>query len=234
MRLVNDASSSTTTVLSITRSGITATAIAMGATAIGLTGATTVTGALTATGTLTAATNTLVVTGGLAAVSGALTVSTNLTVSGTITGSLAAATVTNAMMANMTASTVKGQIVGGSGAPVDLTAAQLAAIGAAGGLLAVNNRQGGSASDWGTSGTTNYTPATSRVQIGTTLTDGSGVATVTFPAAFSGTPVVTTGVIGAAGVPTSAVEIVTLNTTTVAFNSSVIGATVLWIAIGPP
>jgi hypothetical protein len=83
-----------------------------------LTGATTVTGALTASGTLTAAAGTLVVTGGTATVNG------DLTVSGTITGALASGSVSNAELASMSASTIKGQISGGSGAPVDMTAAQ--------------------------------------------------------------------------------------------------------------
>lgn len=48
--------------------------------------------------------------------------------SNTLSATIIAAAVTNAKLASMSAATVKGQIVGGSGAPVDLTATQLNAI----------------------------------------------------------------------------------------------------------
>lgn len=53
-------------------------------------------------------------------------------------------------------------------------------------------RQGGSASNWGTMGTTDYTPTTVRIQAGSVITDGDGVVTVTFPVAFSDVPLIIT------------------------------------------
>lgn len=53
-------------------------------------------------------------------------------------GTIAASAVGNSKLANMTTATIKGQSVGGSGAPVDLTATQAAAvIGSVGGALKV-------------------------------------------------------------------------------------------------
>lgn len=53
-------------------------------------------------------------------------------------------------------------------------------------------RQGGSASDWDVTGTTNYTPSGVRTQVGNTLSNTtsstSRTITVTFPTAFSDTP----------------------------------------------
>ncbi len=51
-------------------------------------------------------------------------------------------------------------------------------------------RKGGNASQWGTAGDTDYIPGAIRVQFGTVLTTTPSIKTVTFPVAFSGTPVV--------------------------------------------
>jgi hypothetical protein len=56
------------------------------------------------------------------------------------------------------------------------------------GASKVTNRQGGSATNWNTVGTTNYAAASARIQCGVILT--SGTITVTFPVAFSQVPVV--------------------------------------------
>lgn len=52
-------------------------------------------------------------------------------------------------------------------------------------------RQGGSATNWSTAGTTNYTPLESLIQVGVlnvTYSSGTGTGTVTFPTAYSQTP----------------------------------------------
>jgi hypothetical protein len=62
----------------------------------------------------------------------------------------------------------------------------------------ISRRQGGHATNWSTSGTTNYTPATSIIQVGSysfTLPGGpvngiSGSLTITFPVAFSASPLI--------------------------------------------
>lgn len=51
-------------------------------------------------------------------------------------------------------------------------------------------RQGGNAAAWSIGGTNNYTPTSVRMQAGTYNTDGSGNRTITFPVAFSNTPLV--------------------------------------------
>lgn len=55
----------------------------------------------------------------------------------------------------------------------------------------VYRRQGGSATDWSVAGTTNYTPRSTKTQVGcvtVTYTSGTGTATVTFPSAFGQVP----------------------------------------------
>lgn len=80
-------------------------------------------------------------TGGVTSVGNAATVVTNANMTGDVTSvgnatTIAAAAVTNAKMANMSTTTIKGQSVGGSGAPIDLTATQAAAvIGSVGGAV---------------------------------------------------------------------------------------------------
>lgn len=53
---------------------------------------------------------------------------------------------------------------------------------------ALTRRQGGGATNWSTAGTTTYTPTTVRMQVG--CLDVTGSTTVTFPVAFSYTPIV--------------------------------------------
>lgn len=202
----------------------------------GVTGGLAVTGNLSATGTgtitgaLTATSGTLAVTGGLVTVNGSAAISTNLTVSGTITGALAAGSVDNSELANMSAATIKGQIVGGSGAPVDMTPAQaLAVVGSAVGGMILIGRQGGSATDWSSSGSTNRTVVPAYVQVGTTDTGGGATATVTFPTAFSNPPVVAYGYAG----PATRVKITAISATQVSFQSDSVSTVIYWNATGP-
>jgi hypothetical protein len=68
---------------------------------------------------------------------------------------------------------------------------------------ALTRRQGGSATDWDTAGTTTYTPGAVRMQSGTIAVtfSGSAVASqaVTFPVAFSAKPGVVCGIVGNPG-----------------------------------
>lgn len=62
-------------------------------------------------------------------------------------------------------------------------------------------RQGGSATDWTTAGTTNFTPGETIVQAGVvnvSYSSGTGTATVTFPTAFSQKPLIQLTVYNAA------------------------------------
>ena len=97
-------------------------------------------------------------------------------------------------------------------------------------LANLSNRQGGSATDWNTAGTTNYALTTAKMQCGAASLDAGGV--VTFPVAFSQKPIVflTTGQGDAAYF-----SILTLSATqfSVAQTSGTGAKVVFWIAIGP-
>lgn len=97
-------------------------------------------------------------------------------------------------------------------------------------------RQGGNATDWSVSGTTDYTPTTVRMQSGTNQTDGSGARNITFPVAFSNKPqVFALAVIDAAAAP--AVTNVTATGCTIKLWSDsgdkIAFGTFFWLAIGP-
>jgi hypothetical protein len=66
-------------------------------------------------------------------------------------------------------------------------AAQVTADAAA---LPVKNRQGGSATDWNSAGTTNYVPTTVFMQCGNKAPAANGGFTITFPVAFAHIPVI--------------------------------------------
>ncbi len=86
--------------------------------------------------TVAAMRTTLGAAGGTGTANGTNTGDQTITLTGDVTGSgggsfsatIANSAVTNAKLANMATTTVKGQSVGGSGAPIDLTVAQLLAI----------------------------------------------------------------------------------------------------------
>jgi hypothetical protein len=64
---------------------------------------------------------------------------------------------------------------------------------------ALANRQGGSATEWATYGTNNYTPAAVRIQCGMIRWTGSGIAgdiTITYPVAFGYKPIIVPVAIG--------------------------------------
>lgn len=110
----------------------------------------------------------------------------------------------------------------------------------------ISNRQGGSASDWDASGTTNYTPSNEKIQAGVVNLPNSNTATgswfygsvtVTFPTAFSAKPLVICSALFAglnvvkvsASSPTTTQVTIFIITT-----ASVTGVTmpVAWAAIG--
>jgi hypothetical protein len=94
-------------------------------------------------------------------------------------------------------------------------------------------RQGGSATDWTSAGTTDRTPTTVRMQAGA-LTPAGAATAVTFPAAFSDKPVVFAQVLANAAF--AVVDSVTASGCTLnavnAAGTPLIGATVFWLAIG--
>lgn len=103
----------------------------------------------------------------------------------------------------------------------------------------VANRQGGSATNWSTSGTNNYVPSASKIQCGAGQTNGSGTLTITFPVAFSDVPLVfiTTEfstppqtAARAYGNTASGFNVVTFSTGTMAVEPSI---WFVWMAIGP-
>jgi hypothetical protein len=77
----------------------------------------------------------------------------------------------------------------------NVTTAKIANLNVTQGLLAigaskVTGRQGGSASNWDTIGSSNYTPTTVRIQAGAGQTSAGATVTTNFPVAFSNVPLV--------------------------------------------
>ena len=139
--------------------------------------------------------------------------------------------VTNAKLANMATATIKGRTTAGTGDPEDLTYAQVLAA------ILPMNRQGGSPTSFSSGGTTNYTPSNLRVQFGAipiTVASGSGSVTITFPVAFSNTPVIFALATGAlAGDILSIVSVFAGTSQIAAVGSSNGTGTLHWLAIGP-
>lgn len=115
-------------------------------------------------------------------------------------------------------------------------------------LISVPKRQGGSATDWSVYGTTNYTPTSALVQVGSVLvvtsagSPATGYADVTFPVAFSYKPIIllsntdlqSSGIyyqLGFANVTASSVRIFFGYGATGSFYGS---QTINWLAIGAP
>ncbi|MBK8467724.1 MAG: hypothetical protein IPL32_18070 [Chloracidobacterium sp.] len=107
-------------------------------------------------------------------------------------------------------------------------------------IVSVANRQGGSSTDWNTPGTTNYTPASPKIQIGcVNVTIGSGsdgaTATVTFPTAYSYKPMV---FLAASNLPVTYQILTSYSITNTGFLCGVTNPSrnmtvpVMWLAIG--
>ena len=101
-------------------------------------------------------------------------------------------------------------------------------------------RKGGSATNWYVQGTTNYTPATAKIQVGTVrvpVTTGSGFVSVTYPVAFAYTPVIFLTK------PFDGTQVMDMGYTTVTATTfkiylsyagtGTINVDVTWLAIGP-
>lgn len=115
------------------------------------------------------------------------------------------------------------------------------------GASKLTNRQGGSATNWRTKGITNYTPAAVRMQSGVIeipISDlnYTGSVSVTFPVAFSNTPIVMVSVAIATGInpgvglhvetPAGSASAVTIWVGRTANSGSAL-VEVNWLAIGP-
>jgi hypothetical protein len=101
----------------------------------------------------------------------------------------------------------------------------------------LTNRQGGNATDWSNTGTTNYAVSSGlKMQCGAAVTDPTtGAVTVTFPVAFTHPPIVTTGIIKNAAY---LCVITNLTASSVSFltaaNAGSPGSCgVYWMAVGP-
>jgi len=229
LRAINDADSSATNALVVQRSGSTVSSLSFGAN-------TAVSGTLSTSGTATLDS---------LAVTNSATVSGNLTVSGTVslpansiqTAEIQDAQITAAKLANDAVTTVK--IL-----DANITTAKLATNSVDDTIVGnrvpmFTDRQGGSATDWNTPGTTNRVPTTVKTQGGAIgvvfAAASSAVANVTFPAGFSAKPLV----IVASEYSPSFVNITTPTTTGFAIQVTLQSGTytgtvtVHWLAIGP-
>jgi hypothetical protein len=97
-------------------------------------------------------------------------------------------------------------------------------------------RQGGSSSNWITSGTTTYTPTAVRAQMGIAYLATTGTETITFPVAFSNAPIV----LACAYNPSQPMVVSVSNVLATEFSitrhnlsGSQMAGAVTWIAIGP-
>ena len=91
-------------------------------------------------------------------------------------------------------------------------------------------RQGGSATDWGSAGTTDYTPTAVRMQAGSVTIPAGGSVVVTFPVAFSNVPLVFATPISSTA---SAIRATGTATTVTLSHGVGVGISVNWLAIGP-
>jgi len=102
------------------------------------------------------------------------------------------------------------------------------------GASKVTGRVGGSATEWGTVGTTNYVPTSARIQVGAAVVGAGGNVSISFPVAFAFSPIVVITV------RTANRACYRQNLSASAFDAYVTdlantpaGGDVEWIAIGP-
>lgn len=99
-------------------------------------------------------------------------------------------------------------------------------------------RQGGSATDWSSPGTTTRTPTTVRIQAGVITVGAGSFTTVTFPTAFSDKPIIQVTLVKATGgVPSNddqivIIQSVTATTVDIGHGDSV-DRDIHWVAFGP-
>lgn len=149
---------------------------------------------------------------------------------------LAALSVDTAKLANDAVTTAKildANVTTAKIADANVTQAKLAP-----GASKVTNRQGGSATDWSTPGTTNYVPTAVKMQTGVALAElnnqTNSTLVVTFPVAFSGMPIL----LHSAGFDSDLIDSVYVNNASsfsiVLTNPTPVTATaaVNWIAVG--
>lgn len=100
-------------------------------------------------------------------------------------------------------------------------------------LPQLTKRQGGSATDWSTAGTTGYDVTDAVIQCGSTAAGDCAYVTVTFPTAFTETPVVTCQLLNSS-ITSYAILLTAVSTTQFSFYNSCANnaCTVLWVAIG--
>jgi len=104
---------------------------------------------------------------------------------------------------------------------------------------ALTRRQGGSATEWTTTGTTTYTPTMVRMQCGVATSGASGLVTITFPVAFSYRPLFFVTSIEAANMPVAFIDVVptTTQVTVIVKEAStgngISGTFFHWLAVGP-
>lgn len=96
---------------------------------------------------------------------------------------------------------------------------------------ALTRRRGGSSSNWSTSGSTVYTPDGILIQVGASSTNASGNASVSFPVAFSVTPIVFLQPVFEGSIGAMHVEN-TISITSFSVTGDLLNNTFWWLAIG--
>lgn len=107
----------------------------------------------------------------------------------------------------------------------------------------IDQRQGGSTTDWSSEGSTDYVPSLATIQVGTRISASgatSGEISITFPTAFSDKPVILTQCYDGAGLYSYTCIIKSLTASgfvgvvVLGDDTKTNGVDVYWMAIGPP